>query len=573
MNKKEIQKNARGDLDKKLLEEAFSEWELDTYLFEQEEDVQYLGKSSWGIRLIHDSINGRMGDKCLSVITDKRILFLFYGESAAGDANEKVYENLYLPFQDIKDIEYNDGLTKSSITLQSTKDFEFGVEDLSGDKVLTGPKLKFRFRSSHSGANAKNISEYLQEKIRWPPKDPLDKRYERISEQAEKLVGPRFDIPAPDEFDDAEEAKNEYEQLLDELNEWKTVRQMYESVLAELNEFEDSNLFNFSLPKPDTFENTSLAKEEYGQIRYKIKQAERELDDILESLSESPQKRDALISIAEDLDKNLGDIIKEDLPTIPNVSEFENIEDAKNHYEEITKQIEQLHFIFESIDEYKEAYPDLPFDELLTEVIDTYLNNDGVDPERIETWYEITSHTVKILDFLSEVDTNHPSISAEEWRESISLALEEEFPNVLRPTQKQIEKMGSSLWEYNDFENYSWQEFEVLVGTLFESLGYDTEVTSETADMGIDVWANNEDARVAIQAKQYQRGNTVGRETLQKLSSTLAKGDADRIIVVTTSSFARTAEEWAKDFGPEIELIDGNKLVNMLNNSDLPAPK
>jgi len=573
MKKEETQKNARGDLDEKLLDEAFDEWDLDRYLFEEEEDVQYLGKSSWGVRFIHDSLDMRMGDKCLSAITDKRILFVVYGELATGDANEKLYENLYLSFQDIEDIEYNDGLTKSSITLQSTGDFEFVAEDPSGDKLFKGIKLKFRFRSSHSGTNAEEICDYLEEKIRDPPKDPLEKRYERISKRAEKLVGSQFDVPDPDEFDDAEEAKNEYEQLLNELDEWETVRQMYESVLAEIDDFEDSSLLDFSVPKPDTFEKTIRAKEEYAQTRYKVKQAKRELDDILELLSESPEKRDALISIADDLDEDLGGFIKEDLPTIPNASDFENIEDAKNHYEEVTEQIEQLHFIFESVEEYKEAYPHLPFDEFLTEIVDTYLSNDGTNPEHIEVWYEIISHTVQILDFLSEVDTNHPSISAKEWRDSISLALEEGFPNVLRPTQKRIEKMGSSLWEYDDFEKYSWQEFEFLVGALFESLGYETEVTSETADMGIDVWATNEDARVAIQAKQYQRGNTVGRETLQKLSSTLAKGDADRIIVVTTSSFARTAEEWAKDFGQEIELIDGNKLVDMLNDSDLPPPQ
>jgi len=42
--------------------------------------------------------------------------------------------------------------------------------------------------------------------------------------------------------------------------------------------------------------------------------------------------------------------------------------------------------------------------------------------------------------------------------------------------------------------------------------------------------------------------------------------------VITTSSFARTAEDYANEFGPDIELIDGDELIEMLNNSPLPPP-
>lgn len=88
--------------------------------------------------------------------------------------------------------------------------------------------------------------------------------------------------------------------------------------------------------------------------------------------------------------------------------------------------------------------------------------------------------------------------------------------------------------------------------------------------MGVDVWAEDATERVAVQAKRYQPGNTVGREVIQKLESTLARGEADKVAVVTTSEFAGTAEEYAVN-SSAVELIDGEALVSQLNQSDVPA--
>lgn len=176
-----------------------------------------------------------------------------------------------------------------------------------------------------------------------------------------------------------------------------------------------------------------------------------------------------------------------------------------------------------------------------------------------------------ILKFLSEADPDHPSIEADSWYEAVATALEEQYPEVLKPIQAQIQRMSDTLWESEDLFKYDWSAFEDLIGILYRKQGYAVEVTQDVADMGVDVWARKEDERVAIQVKHFQEGNTVGRETLQKIGSTLAKGDADQAVVVTSSAFADTAEQYARDF-PDLKLIDHDELIRRLSEAGIPPP-
>ena len=567
MDKEELQKNAHGDLDEKLLKETLSEWGLNEHLFE-EEQLHYLGKSGWGVRIISPRFEGRTGNKSRSVVTDTRLILITHGESGKGIGKESSYAYYSIPYSKIHDVDYNDGLTKSSITVHTTDDYTVTLSNGTFQ-----PSLKFRFNRFHYGSNAEEVADYIESKSKNPPKRHLQRTYEAIRDQGKQLVGSDYNIRKPDSFNDELEAKKYYQHLSNEFESWSEAVSMYKSVLElgeEIRSSTEKEESYVSVPDPDTFSKPEDAKAAYTNLRQRIKSKQHELS---EQRSELIEEMNELSSI---LRESVGETkYSTNTPSIdvfhpiPEPSEFESQEAAKERYDKIAEQISQLHTTFEIAIEYRSMYPELPFGKFLNSVVSDL---DDSDPSQIETWHEVITATKEILDFLSKVNTNHPSVSEEEWHESISLALEEEFPNVLRPIRKQVNRMGSSLWDYDDFEEYSWQEFEILIGTLYESLGYDTKVTSETADMGIDVWAIDDGKRVAIQVKHYQRGNTVGRETLQKLSSTLAKGDADRVVVVTTSTFTRTAKEWSEAFGPEVELVNGNDLVDMLNNSDVPPP-
>lgn len=112
--------------------------------------------------------------------------------------------------------------------------------------------------------------------------------------------------------------------------------------------------------------------------------------------------------------------------------------------------------------------------------------------------------------------------------------------------------------------------FERLVVDLLVAMGYsgkngDAKVTTQSNDGGIDGIINQDPlgtSTVYIQAKRYRDGNTVGRPAIQSFYGALASVNADRGVFITTSNFAKGAQEFAKSQG--IVLIDGIKLTELM---------
>jgi len=108
------------------------------------------------------------------------------------------------------------------------------------------------------------------------------------------------------------------------------------------------------------------------------------------------------------------------------------------------------------------------------------------------------------------------------------------------------------------------KEFEYFVADLWNEMGWETEVRQQSSDIGVDVIATKDGAvpmKHVIQAKKYSEGNKVGGPDIQQYASLKMQENADAVIVVTTSSFTKPAEDRAEDLG--VKLIDGDKLREM----------
>jgi len=232
---------------------------------------------------------------------------------------------------------------------------------------------------------------------------------------------------------------------------------------------------------------------------------------------------------------------------------------------EIYHELEQA---IDELDQLKRDHPDHPWVTIEKDIIENF----PASADKVQAYSDIISDSGEILRYIKTAGESHPSIHATEWREIIDTALSEMSSDVLKSVISDIEQLNQGLWEQDDLYQMSWQEFEHLIGSLYESLGYKTEVTQAASDMGVDVWAERDGVRRAIQVKQFGQGNTVGREPLQKTVSAIAKGDADEAVVVTSSQFTQTATEYAAEFGPELELIPGRRLIEKLSLSDVPPP-
>lgn len=119
--------------------------------------------------------------------------------------------------------------------------------------------------------------------------------------------------------------------------------------------------------------------------------------------------------------------------------------------------------------------------------------------------------------------------------------------------------------------------FEHLIKRLLIEMGYrDVKVTKASGDGGVDVVGKIElgitSIREVVQAKRHSR--TIQRTVLDALRGSLFRFGAVRGTIITTSKFARGAEETALELGaPPITLIDGEKLSDLLIEHEIGVRK
>lgn len=114
--------------------------------------------------------------------------------------------------------------------------------------------------------------------------------------------------------------------------------------------------------------------------------------------------------------------------------------------------------------------------------------------------------------------------------------------------------------------------FEKAVLKLLLAMGYGGkenlfEHTGKSHDGGIDGVIKQDPLgiqNIYIQAKRYASDNTVGSKELQSFSGALQGNGVERGVFITTSSFTKSAKEYAQKLLGRIVLIDGQELVTLM---------
>lgn len=114
--------------------------------------------------------------------------------------------------------------------------------------------------------------------------------------------------------------------------------------------------------------------------------------------------------------------------------------------------------------------------------------------------------------------------------------------------------------------------FEKAVLKLLLAMGYGGkenlfEHTGKSHDGGIDGVIKQDPLgiqNIYIQAKRYASDNTVGSKELQSFSGALQGNGVERGVFITTSSFTKSAKEYAQKLLGKIVLIDGQELVTLM---------
>lgn len=133
------------------------------------------------------------------------------------------------------------------------------------------------------------------------------------------------------------------------------------------------------------------------------------------------------------------------------------------------------------------------------------------------------------------------------------IELEEFEANIGAPPQEPKIKMG-------DFTELNGYEFEEYLKNLFKILGYTAVQTSLSGDQGADLILSKDGEKIVVQAKKYE--GKVSNKAVQEVAAAKNHYEADKAMIVTNSSFTKSAIELA--FSNDVELWDGRKLKSII---------
>jgi len=140
-----------------------------------------------------------------------------------------------------------------------------------------------------------------------------------------------------------------------------------------------------------------------------------------------------------------------------------------------------------------------------------------------------------------------------------------------QPKEDSISSSSSSIITNDDLENnferFSWQEMENLVGKLFEKKGYSVTVTPPQGDFGIDVEAKNDREFIGIQVKHWKF--EVGFEHVAKTIGSAVGKFNKSILINTKSGFTPPAWEHQQKNKYVLELWDSEKFKDEMKKAFL----
>lgn len=124
-------------------------------------------------------------------------------------------------------------------------------------------------------------------------------------------------------------------------------------------------------------------------------------------------------------------------------------------------------------------------------------------------------------------------------------------------------KIRNDSININDIDELGGIEFESFLRRVFLADGYKVEKTPATGDSGVDLILDKDGEKVAVQAKRYDKSNTVPNKAVQEIYSGKDIYNCQKAMVITTSYFSKQAIRDAQKLG--VELWDRGKLLTKIN--------
>lgn len=156
----------------------------------------------------------------------------------------------------------------------------------------------------------------------------------------------------------------------------------------------------------------------------------------------------------------------------------------------------------------------------------------------------------------------------DQWKRAL---FEDDFTSAITQYHSQIDAVQEAekknkllVKKIDSLYELAPREFEEWTASLFESLGYDkVTLTPQSNDKGIDVLAEKNGLKIAVQCKKYK--GIVGSPNIQEFLGAMQNAEVDKGFFITTGTFSIEAEKAALDM--PIELYDKMGLVQLIDEA------
>ena len=141
------------------------------------------------------------------------------------------------------------------------------------------------------------------------------------------------------------------------------------------------------------------------------------------------------------------------------------------------------------------------------------------------------------------------------------------FKHLVRQRDQQRRRKALAWLQLHEVDTMDGRTFEYFVAELMASLGYTTEVTQASRDMGVDVIARKGSRRIAVQAKCYS--SAVSGKAVGEALAGMPHYHCTECMVVTNSRFTSAAIRLAEPH--PCTLVDRDGLARWLHQAQKSA--
>lgn len=142
--------------------------------------------------------------------------------------------------------------------------------------------------------------------------------------------------------------------------------------------------------------------------------------------------------------------------------------------------------------------------------------------------------------------------------------------------QLDFSKISEELTQYliqnpNAMYELSPRKFEELVAYLMEKHGYEVELTKQSRDGGIDIFALKRDIfgsfLTIVDCKKYSASNPIGVGVVRTMYGILNVENASHGMIATTSRFTKDAQGLAEEYKYQLSLKDHADIIKWIEST------